>query len=69
MGCPPVRGDNPRALVSGLLRVQMDSHEKAGKGCTNISIVLSFKMLVCYHGYLLDCIYSYLLLTLTVPDM
>ena len=24
MGCPPVRGDNPRALASGLSYVQMD---------------------------------------------
>ena len=26
MGCPPVRGDNPRALASGLSYVQMDKH-------------------------------------------
>ena len=26
MGCPPVRGDNPRALVSGLSYVQVDRH-------------------------------------------
>ena len=26
MGCPPVRGDNPRALGSGLSYVQMDKH-------------------------------------------
>ena len=26
MGCPPVRGDNPRALASGLSFVQMDKH-------------------------------------------
>ena len=25
MGCPPVRGDNPRALASGLSYVQVDS--------------------------------------------
>ena len=24
MGCPPVRGDNPRALASGLSHVQVD---------------------------------------------
>ena len=24
MGCPPVRGDNPRALASGLSDVQVD---------------------------------------------
>ena len=27
MGCPPVRGDNPRALVSGLSNVQVDKHD------------------------------------------
>ena len=26
MGCPPVRGDNPRALASGLSYVQGDKH-------------------------------------------
>ena len=26
MGCPPVRGDNPRALTSGLSYVQVDKH-------------------------------------------
>ena len=26
MGCPPVRGDNPRALASGLSYVQVDKH-------------------------------------------
>ena len=26
MGCPPVRGDNPRALASGLSHVQEDKH-------------------------------------------
>ena len=26
MGCLPVRGDNPRALASGLSYVQMDKH-------------------------------------------
>ena len=25
-GCPPVRGDNPRALASGLSSVQVDKH-------------------------------------------
>ena len=25
MGCPPVRGDNPRALASGLSNVQADN--------------------------------------------
>ena len=28
MGCPPVRGDNPRALASGLSYVQVDKHGK-----------------------------------------
>ena len=26
MGCPPVRGDNPRALASSLSYVQVDKH-------------------------------------------
>ena len=26
MGCPSVRGDNPRALASGLIYVQVDKH-------------------------------------------
>ena len=26
MGCPPVRGDNPQALDSGLYYVQIDNH-------------------------------------------
>ena len=26
MGCPSVRGDNPRALASGLSYVQLDKH-------------------------------------------
>ena len=26
MGCPPVRGDNPRALARGLSCVQVDEH-------------------------------------------
>ena len=26
IGCPPVPGDNPRALASGLSYVQMDKH-------------------------------------------
>ena len=28
MGCPHVRGDNPRALASGLSYVQVDKHGK-----------------------------------------
>ena len=27
MGCTPVRGDNPRALASGLSYVQVDKHD------------------------------------------
>ena len=27
MGCPPVPGDNPRALASGLSYVQVDKHD------------------------------------------
>ena len=32
MGCPPVRGDSPRALASGLSYVQVDKH-----GITNFT--------------------------------
>ena len=35
MGCPPVRGDNPRALASGLSYVQVDKH--------GITILTGFK--------------------------
>ena len=34
MGCPPVRGDNPQALASGLSYLQVDKY-----GTTNISTV------------------------------
>ena len=37
MGCPPVRGDNPRALASGLSYVQVDKHGKLFY-TTNISV-------------------------------
>ena len=37
MGCPPVRGDNPRALASGLSYVQVDKHGTT----TNISVDLA----------------------------
>ena len=36
MGCPPVRGDNPRALASGLSYVQVDKH-----GITILSTYIS----------------------------
>ena len=36
MGCPPVRGDNPRALEIGLYNVQMDK-----KQCFGLSFVAS----------------------------
>ena len=26
MVCPPIHGDNPRALASGLSRIQVDNH-------------------------------------------
>ena len=32
MTCPPVGGDNPRALVSGLSYIQVDKH---GRPCTS----------------------------------
>ena len=31
MACPPVRGDSPRALASGLSYVQVDKHDIAIK--------------------------------------
>ena len=58
MGCPPVRGDNPRALASGLSYVQVDKHTtytsvdlahheifhaKVGKGGINVSIEVSLR--------------------------
>ena len=48
MGCPPVSGDNPRALASGLFHIQVDKHSitilyhlhifraKVGKGGINV---------------------------------
>ena len=38
MGCPPVRGDNPRALASGLSYVQVDNN---GTTTTYISLDLA----------------------------
>ena len=45
MGCPPVRGDNPRALASGLSYVQVDKrgisilyHLHQCKPCTSSDI-------------------------------
>ena len=52
MGCPPVLGDNPRALASGLSYTQVDKHginilyhlhqcrlhAKVGKGGINMAI-------------------------------
>ena len=35
MACPPVRGDNPRALASGLSYLQVDKH--------GITILTGFK--------------------------
>ena len=41
MGWPPVRGDNPRALASGLSYVQVDKH--------NITICTSYISLDLIH--------------------
>ena len=39
MGCPPVRGDNPRALASGLSYVQVDKHaNRVHKGVSFSSV-------------------------------
>ena len=37
MSCPPVRGDNPRALASGLSPIQVDNHGKILSYTTYIS--------------------------------
>ena len=42
MGCPPVRGDNPRALASGLSYVQVDKHGITIY-TTNISVDLTHR--------------------------
>ena len=41
MGCPPVRGDNPRALASGLSYVHVDKHCKASLYITYINVDLA----------------------------
>ena len=41
MGCPPVCGDNPRALVSGLSYVQVDKH----------GITILFNLHQCRHAH------------------
>ena len=43
MGCPPVRGDNPRALASGLFYVQVDKLFYA----TYISVDLAHHEIFC----------------------
>ena len=42
MGCPPVRGDNPRALASGLSNVQVDKH-----GITIFTTYISVELAHC----------------------
>ena len=54
MGCPPVRGDNPRTLASGLSYVQVDKH-----GITILYTYISDKFVftylhVCYIPLLLS---------------
>ena len=46
MGCPPVRGDNPRALASGLSYVQVDKHGLLFY-TTYISVDLAHHEVVC----------------------
>ena len=41
MGCPPVRGDNPRAVASGLSYVQVDNH-----GITILTTYISTRYIV-----------------------
>ena len=45
MGCPTVRGDNPRALASGLSYVQLDKHGMTFY-TTYISVVLAHHEIV-----------------------
>ena len=45
MGCPPVRGDNPRALASGLSYVQVAKHGISFY-TTNISVDLAHHEIV-----------------------
>ena len=42
MGCPPVRGDDPRALASGLSYVQEDKH-----GITILCITILYHLYQC----------------------
>ena len=57
MGCPPVRGDHPRALASGLCYVQVDKHGITIY-TTNISVDLAhheiFRAKVC-KGDIMGC--------------
>ena len=62
MGCPPVRGENPRALASGLSYVQLDKHgitilyhqhheifrAKVGMGSINLLSKLKFHFMRLY---------------------
>ena len=58
MGCPPVRGDNPRALASGLSYVQEDKHGitilnhlHQCRPCTNVMALNQFQMLKAQKNY------------------
>ena len=46
IGCPPVRGDNPRALASGLSCLQVDKQCIFERKIVNI--FLSFNVNVCF---------------------
>ena len=41
MGCPPVRGDNPRAVASGLYYVQVGNHDITNINTTYINVGLA----------------------------
>ena len=47
MGCPPVCGDNPRALASGLSYVQVDKHGFTIFYTTYISVHLAHHEIFC----------------------
>ena len=52
MGCPPVRGDNPRASASGLSYVQVDKHGITAKTRSD----RDFEMSLCYTPKVFSCL-------------
>ena len=52
MGCPPVRGDNPRALASGLSYVQVDKHGIAIIYYLHLYIIVDLAHQELFHAYI-----------------